>query len=109
MGWIRFDDLHGSNAIESSWPAYGQSKPANLLFAFVSQRKFDRTGAKHVSVGCTPGYAATNVQSAGPRLAGSAVLKSMWAWSSRLFAVKRSQGALPTLSGVVPNLGGGEY
>jgi len=43
------------------WLAYGQSKLANLLFAFELQRKADRAGARLVSVGCNPGYAATNL------------------------------------------------
>lgn len=109
IGWIRFDDLHGEHRYRK-WLAYGQSKLANLLFAFELQRKFDRTGAKHISIGCTPGYAATNLQSAGPRMAGSAALESMWAWSNRLFAVSAAKGALPTLyAAVAPNLRGGEY
>jgi NAD(P)-dependent dehydrogenase (short-subunit alcohol dehydrogenase family) len=109
IGWIRLDDLHGEHRYRK-WLAYGQSKLANLLFAFELQRKFDRTGAKHLSIGCTPGYAATNLQSAGPRMAGSAALESMWAWSNRLFAVSAAKGALPTLyAAVAPDLHGGEY
>ena len=91
IGWIRFDDLHGEHRYRK-WLAYGQSKLANLLFAFELQRKFDRTGAKHISIGCTPGYAATNLQSVGPRMAGSAALASMWAWSNSLFAVSAAKG-----------------
>ena len=109
IGWIRFDDLQGERSYRK-WLAYGQSKLANLLFAFELQRKFDRAGAKHISVGCTPGYAATNLQSAGPRMAGSAAMESMWAWSNRLFAVSAAMGALPTLyAATAPNLRGGEY
>jgi NAD(P)-dependent dehydrogenase (short-subunit alcohol dehydrogenase family) len=93
---IRFDDLHGEHSYRK-WLAYGQSKLANLLFAFELQREFDRTGAKHISVGCNPGYAATNLQSAGPRMAGSAALESMWVWLNRLFAVSAAKGAMPTL------------
>ena len=96
IGWIRFDDLQGERGYQK-WLAYGQSKLANLLFAFELQRRCDHAGAKLVSVGCTPGYAATNLQSAGPRMQGSAARESMWAWSNRLFAVSAAQGALPTL------------
>jgi NAD(P)-dependent dehydrogenase (short-subunit alcohol dehydrogenase family) len=109
IGWIRFDDLQGERSYRK-WLAYGQSKLANLLFALELQRKFDRAGAKHISVGCTPGYAATNLQSAGPRMAGSAALESMWAWSNRLFAVSAAMGALPTLyAATAHGLRGAEY
>jgi NAD(P)-dependent dehydrogenase (short-subunit alcohol dehydrogenase family) len=109
IGWIRFDDLQGERRYRK-WLAYGQSKLANLLFAFELQRKFDRTGEKHISIGCTPGYVATNLQSAGPRMEGSAAMESMWTWSNSLFAVSAAKGALPTLyAAVAPNLGGGEY
>ena len=109
IGWIRFDDLQGERSYRK-WLAYGQSKLANLLFAFELQRKFDRAGARHISVGCTPGYAATNLQSAGPRMAGSAVMESMWEWMNRLFAVSAATGALPTLyAATASNLRGAEY
>ena len=109
IGWIRFDDLQRERGYRK-WLAYGQSKLANLLFAFELQRRADRAGAKLVSVGCNPGYAATNLQSAGPRMQGSAVLESLWALSNRLFAVSAAQGCLPTLyAATAPGLRGGEY
>jgi NAD(P)-dependent dehydrogenase (short-subunit alcohol dehydrogenase family) len=109
IGWIRFNDLQRERGYQK-WLAYGQSKLANLLFAFELQRRCDRAGARLVSVACTPGYAATNLQSAGPRMQGSAALESMWAWSNRLFAVSAARGALPTLyAATAPELRGGEY
>jgi NAD(P)-dependent dehydrogenase (short-subunit alcohol dehydrogenase family) len=109
IGRMRFDDLQREHGYQK-WLAYGQSKLANLLFAFELQRRCDRAGAKLVSVACTPGYAATNLQSAGPRMQGSATLESMWAWSNRLFAVSAAQGALPTLyAATVPEVRGGDY
>jgi NAD(P)-dependent dehydrogenase (short-subunit alcohol dehydrogenase family) len=109
IGRIRFDDLQRDRGYQK-WLAYGQSKLANLLFAFELQRRCDRAGVRLVSVACTPGYAATNLQSAGPRMEGSAALESMWAWSNRLFAVNAAQGALPTLyAATAPEVRGGEY
>jgi NAD(P)-dependent dehydrogenase (short-subunit alcohol dehydrogenase family) len=109
IGWMRFDDLQRERAYRK-WLAYGQSKLANLLFAFELQRRADQAGAQLVSVGCNPGYAATNLQSAGARMQGSAALESLWSWSNRLFAVSAAQGALPTLyAATAPGLRGGEY
>ena len=109
IGRIRFDDLQSERAYQK-WSAYGQSKLANLLFAFELQRRCDRAGISLVSVACTPGYAATNLQSTGARMQGSAALESMWAWSNRLFAVSAAQGALPTLyAATALGLRGGEY
>jgi NAD(P)-dependent dehydrogenase (short-subunit alcohol dehydrogenase family) len=109
IGWMRFDDLQSERSYRK-WLAYGQSKLANLLFAFELQRKCDRAGAKLVSIGCTPGYAATNLQSVGPRMQGSAALESMWSLSNRLFAVSPDMGALPTLyAATARELRGGEY
>ncbi len=109
IGWMRFDDLQRERGYRK-WLAYGQSKLANLLFAFELQRRADRTGAKLISVGCNPGYAATNLQSAGPRMQGSAALESLWGLSNRLFAVSAAQGSLPTLyAATAPGLRGGEY
>jgi len=109
IGWMRFDDLQREHGYQK-WLAYGQSKLANLLFAFELQRRCDRAGAKLVSVACTPGYAATNLQSAGPRMQGSATLESMWAWSNRFFAVSAAQGALPTLyAATATEVRGGDY
>jgi len=96
VGSVRFDDLQSEHSY-GKWRAYGQSKLANLLFAFELQRRADRAGAKLISVGCNPGYIATNLQAAGPKMEGSALMESLWAWSNRWFAEDGATGALPTL------------
>ena len=63
-GRIDFDDLTG-RAPYSRWGAYGQSKLANLLFAYELQRRADAAGFPLRSIGVHPGYAATNLQTAG--------------------------------------------
>jgi NAD(P)-dependent dehydrogenase (short-subunit alcohol dehydrogenase family) len=109
IGWIRFDNLQGERNYQK-WLAYGQSKLANLLFAFELQRKCDRAGKSVISVGCTPGYADTNLQSVGPKMQGSAMMESMWSFFNRSFAVSAAMGALPTLYGATAGeLHGGEY
>ena len=63
-GGIHFDDLQWKKKYDR-WGAYAQSKLSNLLFAYELQRRFTGSGIKAVSVGCHPGYAATNLQFAG--------------------------------------------
>ncbi|MGO9057709.1 MAG: oxidoreductase [Candidatus Binataceae bacterium] len=109
MGWIRFDDLQRERGY-SKWLAYGQSKLANLLFAFELQRRAERAGKQLVSVACSPGYAATNLQTAGAKMDGSSMRESMWSLSNRLFAISAAMGALPILyAATSPHLHGGEY
>lgn len=67
MGRIRFDDLQGERR-HGGFRAYGQSKLANLLFAFELDRRLRASGSAIRSVAAHPGYAATNLQSSAPRL-----------------------------------------
>ena len=109
VGNMRFDDLGWEHGYRK-WLAYGQSKLANLLFAFELQRRADRAGAKLISAGCNPGYIATNLQAAGPKMEGSALMESLWAWSNRLFAADGATGALPTLyAATAPDVRAGDY
>jgi len=109
MGRIRFDDLQWRNGY-SKWRAYGQSKLANLLFTFELQRRADAAGAKLLAVGCHPGYAATNLQGAGPRMQGSSGMESFWRKMNSTFAQSSAMGALPTLyAATAPEVAGGDY
>jgi NAD(P)-dependent dehydrogenase (short-subunit alcohol dehydrogenase family) len=109
MGKIRFDDLQWQNGYRK-WRAYGQSKLANLLFTFELQRRADAAGAKLLSVACHPGYAATNLQAAGPRMQGSSMMESFFSVGNSLFAQSAAMGALPTeYAAVAPGVHGGDY
>ena len=109
MGKIRFDDLQWKNGYRK-WMAYGQSKLANLLFTLELQRKVDAAGKKLLCVACHPGYAATNLQAAGPRMQGSSMLESLFSFGNRLFAQSAAMGALPTeYAAVAPGVHGGDY
>ena len=109
MGRIRFDDLQWKTGYRK-WLAYGQSKLANLLFTFELQRRIDAAGAKMISVACHPGYAATNLQAAGPKMQGSSFLESLMDTGNRLFAQSAAMGALPTLyAATAPEVRGGDY
>ena len=95
-GDIHFDDLQWKKKYDR-WGAYAQSKLANLLFTYELQRRFAASGNKSISVGCHPGYAATNLQFAGPAMEGSTFKARMMKVGNALFAQRQDMGALPTL------------
>lgn len=109
VGTIRFDDLHWTRGYRK-WFAYGQSKLANLLFTYELQRRLAAAHVPVISVACHPGYAATNLQTAGPRMEGSSVMERLSELGNRLFAQSADMGALPTLYAVTAeDVHGGDY
>src|SRR5258708_29921647 len=109
MGKIRFDDLQWKNGYRK-WMAYGQSKLANLLFTLELQRKIDAAGKKLLTVACHPGYAATNLQAAGPRMQGSTMLESFFSFGNSVLAQSAAMGALPTeYAAVAPDVHRGDF
>jgi NAD(P)-dependent dehydrogenase (short-subunit alcohol dehydrogenase family) len=58
---INFDDLQAEKSY-GRWPAYGQSKLANLLFTYELQRRFEAAGMDAIAVAAHPGYANTHLQ-----------------------------------------------
>jgi NAD(P)-dependent dehydrogenase (short-subunit alcohol dehydrogenase family) len=96
MGSIDLDDLMGERRYRP-WAAYGQSKLANLLFAFELQRRLDAARLPVASYAAHPGYADTNLQSVAPTMRGSSLGTRMAAWGNSLLAQPAQLGALPTL------------
>lgn len=108
-GRIDFDNLDGARGYQR-YAAYGQSKLANLLFTYELQRRLAAADAGVLSVACHPGYAATNLQVAGPRMEGQRLAERLSELANRIFAQSAAMGALPTLyAAVAPDLRGGEY
>ena len=70
IGRINFDDLQSEKRYQK-WLAYGQSKLANLLFAGELGRRAAAAGLDLRSLAAHPGYATTNLQTAGPKMGGS--------------------------------------
>lgn len=106
MGRIDFDDLHGERRYHR-WRAYGQSKLANLLFTFELDRRARAAGASLRSVAAHPGYAATNLQSAGPSNKVDLVVMAV---TNRVLAQRADMGALPQLyAATAPDVAGGSY
>ncbi|MEW5743713.1 MAG: oxidoreductase [Myxococcota bacterium] len=108
-GRIDFDDLMGERRY-APWAAYGQSKLANLLFAYELERRLRALGKKTLSVAAHPGYAATNLQGVGPRLTGAHFNAWLMNAGNALLAMAPDQGALPQLyAATSPDARGGGY
>jgi NAD(P)-dependent dehydrogenase (short-subunit alcohol dehydrogenase family) len=86
MGRINFDDLNWTHKY-SKWPAYGQSKLANLLFAYELDRRFKAADSNSIAMAAHPGYSATHLQ----RHTG------LFAFLNTFLAQSSYMGALPIL------------
>jgi NAD(P)-dependent dehydrogenase (short-subunit alcohol dehydrogenase family) len=104
LGRIHFDDLQGERRYRR-WAAYTQAKLANLIFA----KELDRRVPGIVSVAAHPGYAATNLQQAAPRLSGSKVREAFYGFGNKIVAQPDTAGAWPSLyAATTPDVAGGE-
>jgi NAD(P)-dependent dehydrogenase (short-subunit alcohol dehydrogenase family) len=105
-GAIDFDDLQGEKLYDGR-KAYGQSKLANLMFAYELARRAHRVSSRLISVAAHPGVATTGFVAAtgmpGPMVAiGNLAI--------RLFGQDSVHGALPGLyAATMPNVQGGQY
>ena len=105
LGRIAFDNLGGERRY-FRWSAYTQSKLANLLFMLELDRRLRAAGSTTKSLGAHPGYAATNLQSAGPPLVDRLVMHVL----NRVIAQSADMGALSTLyAATQPGLDGGTF
>ncbi|RAY11699.1 short-chain dehydrogenase [Actinomadura craniellae] len=110
MAWsgrTNFDDLLDDPGAERGyrrWDVYSRAKLANLAFT----KELDRRATGLTSVAAHPGYAATNLQQAGPRLAGSRLRERAMGAANVLVAQPAERGALPSLyAAVSPDVSGG--
>jgi len=100
QGQIHFDDLHFEERGYSPWPAYGQSKLANQLFARELQRRLRAAGSQVLVTAAHPGWTKTDLQ----RTSGFA------SFLNPFLAMAPPQGALPTLRAATdPDAEGGDY
>lgn len=105
IGKIDLDDLNWESRRYTRWGAYGQSKLANLMFAYELQRKLDAAGSPVLSNACHPGYASTNLQSH----TGSSLQAAILWTGNRVVAHGPEIGALPTLYAATADIPGGSY
>ncbi|MCW2644861.1 MAG: Retinol dehydrogenase 13 [Pseudonocardiales bacterium] len=105
MGKINIDDLNWERRRYGRWAAYGQSKLANLMFAYELQRRLAAAKSPVKSLAAHPGYASTELQSHT-----ESVQDKVMALGNRLIAQSADMGALPELyAATVPTLRGGEF
>lgn len=105
IGRIHLDDLNYDRRRYRRWPAYGQSKLANLMFALELDRKLVARGSTVKSVAAHPGYASTNLQSRT-----ESIQDSLMSIGNSLIAQSARMGALPSLyAATSPEVTGGLY
>jgi NAD(P)-dependent dehydrogenase (short-subunit alcohol dehydrogenase family) len=105
IGKIDLEDLNWERRSYKRWPAYGQSKLANLLFMFELQRRLAEAGSPVRAVAAHPGYASTELQSR----TGNALQNGLMAIGNRLLAQSGDQGAWPTQFAATQDIPGGSY
>ncbi|MBQ0863232.1 oxidoreductase [Streptomyces smyrnaeus] len=91
---IDIADLNSEHSYRR-WVAYARSKTANLLFTHELARLL--AGTPLVAAAAHPGYAATNLQTAGVRMEGRKTVERVFALGNRVVAQSAEAGALPTL------------
>jgi NAD(P)-dependent dehydrogenase (short-subunit alcohol dehydrogenase family) len=108
-GEMNFDDLMGEQSYRP-WQAYSQSKLANLLFMRELDRRAREAGVDLLSVAAHPGYAVTNLQSVGPRMARRRLTGAVMRVATSVLGQSAANGALPQLyAATAPGVEGGDY
>ena len=110
VGRMNFDDLNSEEGY-SRWPAYGQSKLANLLFIQELARRAEAAGSNLIAAASHPGYSSTNLQTSGPTMGRfGALLTPVWKVSNLLLGQSDEMGALPSLyAATMPDVEGNDY
>jgi len=104
MGRINLNDLNWKSRPYLAWPAYGQSKLANLLFTKELQRRLDAAGSRVKALVAHPGYSATELQSHSEGLFGR-----VFQAGNSLVATTPDFGARQTLYAASQDLPGNTY
>ena len=109
IGKIRLDDLFFEKKYKK-WPAYAQSKLANLMFTYELQRKLSKNGSTTIAVAAHPGYAKTHLQTRGSKLAGSKIREFFVNVINFILGRSASKGAEAQIyAGTDPNVSGGVF
>jgi NAD(P)-dependent dehydrogenase (short-subunit alcohol dehydrogenase family) len=107
IGRIALDDLNRRRRRYSRWGAYGQSKLADLMFAYDLQHRFTAAGSRLRAVAAHPGTASTNLT--------RGLHMPPWVEAVSVAIINglgqpSEGGALPILyAATVPDLPGGSY
>jgi NAD(P)-dependent dehydrogenase (short-subunit alcohol dehydrogenase family) len=104
LGRINLEDLNWKSRPYRAWPAYGQSKLANLLFTKELQRRLGAAGSRVKALVAHPGYSATELQSHSAGLFGK-----VFQTGNSLVATPPDFGARQTLYAASQDLPGDTY
>ena len=108
-GRIRWDDPNWQKGRYHAWPAYFQTKLANLLFTAELDRQAGEAGTKLLAAAAHPGYASTNLTTSGPGSA-NALMRGGGQVVDRVFGQSDTMGALPQLyAATMPDVDGNDY
>ena len=106
-GTIDFDDLNWDRKPYKAFPAYAQSKLANLLFTAELQHRLTEAGSPVLATAAHPGMAATNLL--GHLENERSPLQGLRTAVTRRLSQSDDDGALPTLYAAVTDVPGGSY
>ena len=104
IGYVSLSDLNWKSRPYFAWPAYGQSKLANLLFTSELQRRLTASGSPVTAHAAHPGYSATNLQGH----TGNPIGTKFWLGVNKL-ATDADFGARQTLYAVSQDLPGDSF
>jgi NAD(P)-dependent dehydrogenase (short-subunit alcohol dehydrogenase family) len=105
IGRLSLDDLNWKTRRYSAWPAYGQSKLANLLFTSELQRRLDTVGSSLRALAAHPGFSHTNLQGHS----GHKFADALMSFGARLIATDADFGARQTLYAASQDLPGNTF
>lgn len=105
VGELDFTDLNWERRRYRQWPAYAQSKLANLLFVLELQRRLAAAGSPVRAVAAHPGLARTNLQGQS----GNAWADRATLMFTKVMGQSPRQGAWPTLYAATADLPGASY
>lgn len=108
LGKLDFDDLMRTRRYRK-WPAYFQSKLANVLFGLELQRRASAGGSPVRSLLCHPGYASTNLMAVGPTMEKNGFARGIMGFGNAAFAQTAEAGARPTAAAATEDLPGGSF
>jgi NAD(P)-dependent dehydrogenase (short-subunit alcohol dehydrogenase family) len=104
-GHIDLDDLNWGRRPYKQWPAYAQSKLANLLFVLELQRRLASVDSRVRALAAHPGWAQTSLQGHS----GNAIADRAMLVLTKAMGQPASQGAWPTLYAATADLPGASY
>lgn len=104
-GHLDLTDLNWERRRYWQWPAYGQSKLANLLFVLELQRRLTTAGSAVRALAVHPGFVRTNLQGHS----GNAIADRATLMVTKVMGMSPQQGAWSSLFAATADIPGGSY